>query len=158
MEYEHEVAELGGCILEAWGWNLSSVYEGSFQWLLARHFKSIRTVRHLQDKPRKQALTNASWGAYPSLWAAIKSAEENMDLYLQMLPGQICVEGSTSMVSRALFPFVPDNSPYHAMHDLGIKERAATLSDRLMLKHLFVQGAEEGKGEGCRESAVFLET
>ena len=98
MEYEHEVAELGGCILEAWGWNLSSVYEGSFQWLLARHFKSIRTVRHLQDKPRKQALTNASWGAYPSLWAAIKSAEENMDLYLQMLPGQICVEGSTSMV------------------------------------------------------------
>ena len=144
MEYEHEVSELGGCVLEAWGWNLSGVYEGSFEWLLARHFKSIRSVRHLQEKPRKQALTNESWGAYPSLWAALKSAEENMDLYLKMLPGQICVEGSTSLVSRALVPFVPDNAPYHAMHEMGINERAATLADRLMLKPLFVQGAEDG--------------
>ena len=69
MEYEHEVSELGGCVLEAWGWNLSGVYEGSFEWLLpvARHFKSIRSVRHLQEKPRKQALSNESWGTYPSL-------------------------------------------------------------------------------------------
>ena len=70
----------------------------------------------------------------------LKSAEDNKAQYMQMQPGQIVVEGSTTKVSRSLVPFIPEISPYHTMMALAIKEMVATLSERTMHKHLFNVG------------------
>ena len=145
MDYEHDVKEVGGKTLSAWGLNDSEVRKGSFEKLVEDHYKDLRSVRHLQDQPRIQALTNPSWGTFPRLWAAIKSAEENTAQIMNMLPGQIVVDGSTTKVARSLIPFVVDNSPYYGMRDMAAKEKAATLEERVMHKHLFLRGAEAGK-------------
>ena len=75
------------------------------------------------------------------LWVALKSAEDNKAHFMQMQPGQIVVEGSTTKVSRSLIPFVPDKSPYHSMMSLAIKETMATLAERTMHNHLFNVGS-----------------
>ena len=145
-EYEHETKELGGKILTAWGWNDPTVQastmekRGSYEKLLTDHYARIRATRHLKEEPRQQALFNETWGAFPALWVALKSAEDNKAQFMQMQPGQIVVDGSTTKVSRSLVPFVPEVSPYHSMMALAIKEIMATLAERTMHKHLFNVG------------------
>ena len=88
----------------------------------------------MQAQPRQQALTNESWGTFPRLWAALKAAEENISQSMQMLPGQLVVEGSTSLVLRSMVPLIPAGSSYYTMKALSIKEKAATLGERVMHK------------------------
>ena len=68
---------------------------------------------------------------------------------MQMLPGQLVVEGSTSLVARSMVPLIPAGSSYYTMKALSIKEKAATLGERVMHKHLFVDGEQEGMTVAC---------
>ena len=45
-EYEHEIKQVGGAALRAWGYNDSDVRKGSFEQLVDDHFRDIRSVRH----------------------------------------------------------------------------------------------------------------
>ena len=93
------------------------------------------------NRSAQQALFNETWGAFSALWVALKPAEDNKAQFMQMQPGQIVIEGSTTKVSRSLVPFVPEVSPYHSMMALAIKEIMATLAERTMHKHLFNVGS-----------------